>query len=140
MVRKGFISYDKINECLNVAFKGLNFDFKSGLNMVGKIIRDSACYVLWSFSRAYDPKVLKDYNLKIAQNLLMIALFDREINCRRAASASFQEHVGRQLDFPNGIEILTEADFFTLGNIQNAYLDVAPFIAQYEDYQEFMIN
>jgi len=47
-------------------------------------------------------------------------LYDREINCRRAASASFQEHVGRQLHFENGIEILTEADFFTLGNLNNA--------------------
>ena len=74
---------------------------------------------------------MKQFNTPIAQNLLTVALYDREINCRRAASASFQEHVGRQKDFEYGIEILTEADFFTLGNINNAFLDVSPFISQY---------
>jgi len=130
MIRKGFVAHDQVSKCLQVAFQGLYFDYKSGLNAVGKIIRDSSCYVIWCFSRAYDPQILKEFNLEITRNLLCVALFDKEINCRRAASASFQEHVGRQLEFEHGIEILTEADFFTLGNIQNAYLDVAPFIAQ----------
>jgi hypothetical protein len=40
----------------------------------------------------------------------------REINCRRAASAAFQEHVGRQGTFPRGIDILTRADYFTVGH------------------------
>jgi hypothetical protein len=40
----------------------------------------------------------------------------REINCRRAASAAFQEHVGRQGTFPHGIDILTRADYFTVGH------------------------
>jgi len=36
--------------------------------------------------------------------------------CRRAASAAFQENVGRQGhdNFPNGIDILTAADYYTL--------------------------
>jgi len=62
---------------------------------------------------------------------MLVALFDREINCRRAASAAFQEHVGRQGSFPYGIEILTEADYFTLGNRSNAYLTVSCFVGQY---------
>ena len=41
---------------------------------------------------------------------------------RRAASAAFQENVGRQGSFPHGIEIVTRADYFALGSRPNAYL------------------
>ena len=37
-----------------------------------------------------------------------------QVNCRRAAAAAFQESVGRQDNFPHGIEILTAADYFSL--------------------------
>lgn len=42
--------------------------------------------------------------------------------------------MGRVGDVPHGIEILTEADYFTLGPQKNAYLNVAIFIASYEEY------
>ena len=63
---------------------------------------------------------------ELARGMMTTALFDREVNCRRAASAAFQENVGRQGhdNFPHGIEILTAADYFTLGNRANAYLDI----------------
>ncbi len=40
--------------------------------------------------------------------------------CRRAAAAAFQEAVGRLGNFPNGIDILAVADYFSVGNIQQA--------------------
>ena len=52
--------------------------------------------VCWSFARAYSPVVMKPYVQALSSSMLITALFDREINCRRAASAAFQEHVGRQ--------------------------------------------
>jgi hypothetical protein len=72
---------------------------------------------------------MKPYVELLSQRLIVVSLFDREVNCRRAASATFQECVGRQGGiFPHGIEILTEADYFTLSNRTNAYLNVSCFI------------
>ena len=46
--------------------------------------------------------------------LLAAAVYDREVNCRRAAAAAFQECVGRLGGVAHGIEVLTAADYFTL--------------------------
>jgi len=96
---------------------------------VGAHVRDAACYLSWSFARAYAPEDLSTYLPSLAQTLMIVELFDREVNCRKAASAAFQEFVGRQGSFPHGIEILAEADYFTLGNRTHAYLQVSCFVA-----------
>ena len=132
--RRGLLLPDRLKDVFPVLFKALQFDQNQGNYSVGAHVRDSACYVAWAFARAYDPSLIKDYMISLAQSLLMVSVFDREVNCRRAASAAFQEHVGRQGNFPHGIDILTEADYFTLGVRSNAYLKVAPFVSHYEEY------
>uniref|UniRef100_A0A0E0BCJ1 Uncharacterized protein n=1 Tax=Oryza glumipatula TaxID=40148 RepID=A0A0E0BCJ1_9ORYZ len=57
-----------------------------------------------------------------------------KVNCRRAASAAFQENVGRQGNFPHGIDIVNAADYFALASRSNSYLNVAVFVAQYKEY------
>jgi len=54
----------------------------------------------------------------------------------------YQENVGRQGhdNFPNGITILTAADYFSLGNRANAYLSVAPVIAAFPSYRYSLID
>lgn len=107
-----------------MVLKALFYDEARGYVSVGAHIRDAACYVCWSFARAYDTKVLKPYVTDIAGALVVVTVFDREINCRRAASAAFQENVGRQGSFPHGIEILTTADYFAVGVRSNSYLNI----------------
>lgn len=67
---------------------------------------------------------------EIAQNLVIVSVFDREINVRRASSAAFQENVGRQGIFPHGIEIIQMADYFSLGNRNTSFLTIAAEIAK----------
>ncbi|MEE6506743.1 hypothetical protein FKM82_007829 [Ascaphus truei] len=57
--------------------------------------------------------------------MVIAAVFDRDVNCRRAASAAFQENVGRQGTFPHGIDILTAADYFAVGNRANCFLNIS---------------
>lgn len=53
----------------------------------------SAYYLLTfgrAFARAYAPEILTPYMTALADALLATALFDRETNVRRAASAALQ--------------------------------------------------
>ena len=72
------------------------FDVRKGQTSIGSHVRDAACYAYWAFARAYSPSVLRHHVLAMSQSLVVASLFDREVNCRRAASAAFQESVGRQ--------------------------------------------
>lgn len=132
--KRGLLLPLRLGEVVPVVLKALFFDESRGYVSVGAHIRDAACYVCWSFARAYDTEVLKPYVKDIAGALVVVTVFDREINCRRAASAAFQENVGRQGSFPHGIEILTTADYFAVGVRSNAYLNISTFIAQFEEY------
>ncbi|KAB0802179.1 hypothetical protein PPYR_04365 [Photinus pyralis] len=132
--RRGLILPQRLPEVVPVILKALDYDEPRGYSSVGSHIRDSACYVCWSFARAYEMEVLRPFVKDIAAALLVVTCFDREINCRRAASAAFQENVGRQGTFPHGIDILTTADFFEVSIRNNAYLHISVYIAQFVEY------
>lgn len=51
-------------------------------------------------------------------------------------TAGAQESVGRLGNFPHGIDILTVADYMSVGNINAAYKRVAPFVAGFPEYQQ----
>ena len=48
--------------------------------------------------------------------------FPAQVNCRRAASAAFQESVGRLGNFPHGIDIVAAASYFSLASRQHVRL------------------
>ncbi|KAJ7404418.1 hypothetical protein WISP_145684 [Willisornis vidua] len=123
-----------------VLLRALTYDEKRGACSVGSNVRDAACYVCWAFARAYDPAELSPFIGLISSALVIAAVFDRDVNCRRAASAAFQENVGRQGTFPHGIDILTAADYFAVGNRVNCYLSISVYIAGFPEYTQPMID
>ncbi|NWW38176.1 TBCD protein, partial [Panurus biarmicus] len=123
-----------------VMLKALTYDEKRGACSVGSNVRDAACYVCWAFARAYEPAELIPFISHISSALVIAAVFDRDVNCRRAASAAFQENVGRQGTFPHGIDILTAADYFAVGNRVNCYLTISVYIAGFPEYTQPMID
>ncbi|XP_054391890.1 tubulin-specific chaperone D isoform X3 [Pongo abelii] len=120
--RRGLLLPSRLVDVVTVILKALTYDEKRGACSVGTNVRDAACYVCWAFARAYEPQELKPFVTAISSALVIAAVFDRDINCRRAASAAFQENVGRQGTFPHGIDILTTADYFAVGNRSNCFL------------------
>lgn len=136
LARRGLLVPGRLGEVVPLVVQALAYDEARGSYSVGANVRDAACYVAWAFARAYAPEVMRTHVPALASALVTTALFDREVNCRRAAAAAFQEHVGRQGAFPHGIEIVTAADYFTLANRASAYLRVAPRVAAFPEYRE----
>nr|XP_018881921.2 tubulin-specific chaperone D isoform X1 [Gorilla gorilla gorilla] len=138
--RRGLLLPSRLVDVVAVILKALTYDEKRGACSVGTNVRDAACYVCWAFARAYEPQELKPFVTAISSALVIAAVFDRDINCRRAASAAFQENVGRQGTFPHGIDILTTADYFAVGNRSNCFLVISVFIAGFPEYTQPMID
>ncbi|KAF8938927.1 tubulin folding cofactor D C terminal-domain-containing protein [Dissophora ornata] len=138
--RRGLLLPHRLTELIPWIILALKFDVKRGAHSVGSNVRDSACYVCWSFARAYTPDVLDSHVRKLSNTLIAVSVFDRDINIRRASSAAFQENVGRMGIFPHGIEIVTVADYFSVGNINSSFLTVAPFIAGFPEYRRYLIE
>uniref|UniRef100_A0A2A4J981 Tubulin-specific chaperone D n=1 Tax=Heliothis virescens TaxID=7102 RepID=A0A2A4J981_HELVI len=82
-------------------------------------------HAAWASHAAYDAHALAPH---------------ATINCRRAASAAYQENVGRHGMFPHGIDILTTADFQSVGPRNNAYLVIASQVAAYPEYTQPLID
>lgn len=78
------------------AEQALRVDHQSALRAVGTSVRDAASYVLWALARSLPASSLADEQVRqIAAGLLCTACLDRDVSVRRAASAAWQEAVGR---------------------------------------------
>ena len=140
LCKRGMILPERLVELIPYLEKALLFEIDKGTFVTGSNVRDSACYIVWALARAFTTDIMKKYVERLAKTLILTILFDKEVNCRRAASAAFQENIGRQGNFPHGIEILTEADYFTLGSRNNCYFNISIFIAQYEEYYKSIVD
>lgn len=137
-------------EAYFIAQQALYFDIRKGAHSIGSNVRDAAAYVLWALARAQDASSLSSHAVKLAQSLVCVSLFDRDVSIRRAASAAFQEHVGRMVRhryvfyssgtltiplrvqglFARGIDVLRKTDFYSVSIRRNAFLTAAPQVAE----------
>ncbi|KAH7863931.1 hypothetical protein Vadar_023696 [Vaccinium darrowii] len=134
LARRGLLLPISFCKVVPVVVKALHYDIRRGPHSVGSHVRDAAAYVCWAFGRAYYHRDMEGVLKQLAPHLLTVACYDREVNCRRAAAAAFQENVGRQGNYPHGIDIVNTADYFALSSRTNSYLHVAVCIAQYDGY------
>lgn len=134
LARRGLLLPMSLPKVVPYVVKALQYDIRRGPHSVGSHVRDAAAYVCWAFGRAYYHVDMRYVLEQLAPHLLTVACYDREVNCRRAAAAAFQENVGRQGNYPHGIDIVNTADYFSLSSRVNSYLHVAVYIAQYEGY------
>ncbi|CUA72523.1 Tubulin-specific chaperone D [Rhizoctonia solani] len=140
LARRGMISGSRIKEVVGWVCKALSFDIRKGAHSVGSSVRDSASYVLWALVRAQSVETLSSYLLEIAIRLVTVSLFDREVHVRRAASAAYQEAVGRTGAIPHGIDILRATDFYAVSIRRNAFLVAAPQVAAFMEYRQPLIE
>lgn len=134
LARRELIESSRVEDLVPVVRDGLTYDVRRGYTSVGTNVRDAASYVCWALARTQSRDNMVSALQTLAPVLMTTACYDREVNCRRAASAAFQECVGRLGDFPHGIDILTVADFFSVSLRVSAYLDVAPLVASFDGY------
>ncbi|KAJ0403682.1 hypothetical protein P43SY_003794 [Pythium insidiosum] len=143
LARRGVLLPSRLQDAVDCVARALQYDIRRGTHSIGEHVRDAACYACWSFARAYEPSLLRPHlEQTLAPAMLVTCVFDRELHCRRAASAAFQEHVGRQgrAAFPHGIALLTRADYVSVANRRHAFLDVSPFVASFPEYRDALLE
>ncbi|KIK69557.1 hypothetical protein GYMLUDRAFT_79682 [Collybiopsis luxurians FD-317 M1] len=140
MTRRGAVSSDRLQELVGWLSKALYFDLRKGAHSVGSNVRDASAYVLWALARSQDPSSLAPLAGDLARHLVTVSLYDREVQIRRAASAGFQEFVGRTSLFPHGIDVLRKTDFYAVGIRRNAFLMAAPQVAEHSEYRPYLLD
>ncbi|KAI8325061.1 ARM repeat-containing protein [Martensiomyces pterosporus] len=143
LARRGLLAQQALREVVPWIIRGLTYEIQRGDYSVGSNVRDAACYTMWSFARVHrqsSRQVFNEMRMQMATALVSVAVFDREANVRRAASAAFQEHVGRHDSFPHGIPVLQLADFFSVGNMRNAFVAASRRIVEFAEYREPLLR
>ncbi|GAA5985688.1 hypothetical protein JCM10908_007072 [Rhodotorula pacifica] len=129
-----------VKRVLRNTLQALRYDHLTALHVVGASVRDSAAYVLWSLARTMSASTITASEAQeLAEHLLCTACLDREVSVRRAASAAWQEAVGRWGVFAHGIATLRATDFFTVSIRHRAYLQGAVEIASYDEYRSAVL-
>ena len=87
LCKRGMILPERLFELIPYLEQALLFEIDKGTFVTGSNVRDSACYIVWALARAFTTDIMKKYVERLAKTLILTILFDKEVNCRRAASA-----------------------------------------------------
>jgi hypothetical protein len=134
LLRRGVLPAQLRERALReIAARGVLCDQRRAAASVGSAARDAAAYAMWAAARAIPPSTMTPLLVNIiAPSMAVMAVCDREVNCRRAAAAALQENIGRHGgggSFPNGIAIVTLLDFYTVGNAASCARSLLPQMA-----------
>lgn len=102
-LRQTLLDPSQVQSSLPWILRALTFSQRKGAQKIGSSIRDSACYFVWCIARAYskqDNLLSQDHIEAVCKQLILVACCDEEVSVRRAASAAYQECVGRIVSLP----------------------------------------
>ena len=106
--------------------KGLAFDSHKKECMRDAItVRDATCFLLWVIARHQPQNIIEVAFSSLAANILFQACFDRECIVRRAASAAYQEIVGRRVSNQDEVEVIHICNYFSVANRTSAFTIIA---------------
>jgi hypothetical protein len=131
MLRRGVLPASLRERALReTAARGVVCDQRRAAASVGSAARDAAAYAMWAAARAIPQSAMAPLLADvIAPSMVVMAVCDREVNCRRAAAAALQENIGRHGSFPNGIAIVTLLDFHAVGSAATCFRVLLPQLA-----------
>ncbi|SPO20926.1 related to Tubulin-folding cofactor D [Ustilago trichophora] len=138
--RRGMLFAEMLSEALPWILKALLFDVRRGAHSVGANVRDAACYVVWALARSNDIESIRPHAMELAQRLVAVATLDRDVSIRRAASAAFQESVGRLSLFSHGIDVIRMTDFYSVSVRRSAFLECAVNVSRFAEYQGYLVD
>ena len=99
-LRHTLLSPSQVQCALPWVLRCLVFFQRKGAQKIGIGVRDAACYFIWCAARAaskQDDLLSQEHVDNIARTLVIVACTDEELSVRRAASAAYQEVVGRMV-------------------------------------------
>jgi len=82
LARRSILSPSRLPDVTELLQQALAYDVRRGPHSVGAHVRDAAAYVCWALARAYEPGQLHGCVTALAGSLLVVACYDREVNCR----------------------------------------------------------
>ena len=129
LLRAGCVPADEYAAASAAAASALVYDVRRGSASVGAHVRDAGAYVAWALARCRPRAAAAAALAPIGPTLIAAACSDRDVNCRRAAAAAFQEGVGRTGAFPSGLAATASTDFYALATRRGAYTGAAVAVA-----------